>query len=889
MGIEILKENNGEQLIEYKLPNFINENGNKFSNNSDDYEILQVLGEGGFANVLKVKSKTNFGIYAMKKVDMSYIENVEKLSSKYYDNEILFLKTLNHPNIIKCYNVFKEDQYLYFIMEFMNNGDLKSYNEGNKIMNKKIEEGKLWEIFYKCLSGLDYIHKKNLIHRDIKLQNIFLDENFNVKIGDFNASAVTNIEAAKNFSKEQENADQLVNKYTKIDSGKYKAPEVNRFGNPYGKKIDIYSMGVSFYELCYGHFPNEKKPKEDEGIMYSKELKDFIDKMIKKDPNERPNCNEIMIYAKNYFINHYVKNTSVEATLNCFNNFPNFNNFFSDNDNINNIFNLKIKISILCFSIIQSIKDNNISQFKNDLYELKELMVKEGSDIKNFEEEIDPGNFIILFIRKLNSELNEILSPNKNISEDEQIKRYKILSRKFSFSPYDVEKNFELLISTYNKKILSFISRNFFSYIKITRTCLICNNSSCSFDKLYFIPINIKILKQKTEFSNNISLKDAFNSLKNSFANIGIIKGIECKKCKKISEFKETKNFYHTAKNLIIIFDRGEKMKDEDFIDFDDSLYLNSNDVEKYTEIHYKLTGIITKLKEEYISLIRQNNIWISSKGDQFTFEDSKKFGSVIALFYYSEQNFLILESQKKKLQKNLQNEQNFINNDNNNIINNNYNNNVINNNNNIINNNYNNNVNNNNHNNQFQNQNQFMINNINNQQQQQYYFNQINNNPQNNNIPVNSFQEGNYNINIIPNNIGNNNNSFVRQNFNNIGNHQNNNYNCGQMNNNQFSNYNNNFNQFNNSNNNSHFNNLQPNNSSFNQINNIQNSGNQFSVGVPMNNFNNINCYNNNNLNWNNFNQNNIMNNSNNFGNPMGNSNDNYQDINNMRRFNNF
>ena len=151
MGIEILKENNGEQLIEYKLPNFINENGNKFSNNSDDYEILQVLGEGGFANVLKVKSKTNFGIYAMKKVDMSYIENVEKLSSKYYDNEILFLKTLNHPNIIKCYNVFKENQYLYFIMEFMNNGDLKSYNEGNKIMNKKIEEGKLWEIFYKCL------------------------------------------------------------------------------------------------------------------------------------------------------------------------------------------------------------------------------------------------------------------------------------------------------------------------------------------------------------------------------------------------------------------------------------------------------------------------------------------------------------------------------------------------------------------------------------------------------------------------------------------------------------------------------------------------------------------------------------------------------------------
>ena len=95
-------------------------------------------------------------------------------------------------------------------------------------------------------------------------------------------------------------------------------------------------------------------------------------------------------------------------------------------------------------------------------------------------------------------------------------------------------------------------------------------------------------------------------------------------------------------------------MKDDIFIDFDDCVNLNSNDIERYNKIHYKLAGIITKLKEEYISLIRQNDIWIPSKGEQYTFKDTKKFGTIIALFYYSEQKVLTFESQDKNLETNL-------------------------------------------------------------------------------------------------------------------------------------------------------------------------------------------------------------------------------------------
>ena len=413
MGIEMIEKNNNEMLIEYKLPNFINERNNNVGGNSDDYEILQVLGGGAFSKVLKVKSKSNFGIYAMKKVDMAHIIEEEQLESKYFENEIQLLKSLNHPNVIKCFNIFQENQYLYFIMEFMNNGDLESYNDAIIQMQMKIPEEKLWEIFYKCLSGLDYIHKENIIHRDIKLQNLFLDDNFNVKIGDFNISAVTDENAAIKFANNQEQVDNLKNNFTTLGTHGYQAPEIG-YGE-YDQKVDIYSMGASFYELCYGHVPPKKRKHEKDEGLYSKELRDFVNKMIDPDPKKRPTCYEAMNYAKNFFIKLYVKNSAIESAFYCFNNFPNFNNYFSDNNVINYICEFGKEISRNCFSIIQSMKCNNLIQVKSDLYELRKALEGEGLDIKSDNNEIDPGNFIIFFIRKLNSELNEIFEPNTNI------------------------------------------------------------------------------------------------------------------------------------------------------------------------------------------------------------------------------------------------------------------------------------------------------------------------------------------------------------------------------------------------------------------------------------------------------------------------------------------
>ena len=99
MGIDIIEGNNEESLIEYKFPDFINKD-NDMGNKSDDFEILQVLGRGTFSQVLKVKSKKNFGIYAMKKIDKEKITKKYK-DKKYYKNEVFIVKQLSHPYVIK--------------------------------------------------------------------------------------------------------------------------------------------------------------------------------------------------------------------------------------------------------------------------------------------------------------------------------------------------------------------------------------------------------------------------------------------------------------------------------------------------------------------------------------------------------------------------------------------------------------------------------------------------------------------------------------------------------------------------------------------------------------------------------------------------------------------
>ena len=175
-------------------------------------------------------------------------------------------------------------------------------------------------------------------------------------------------------------------------------------------------------------------------------------------------------------------------------------------------------------------------------------------------------------------------------NETEKIIWYKILSKRYNFIPGNEQYNFKLFINAYNRKILSFISSNFFSHILTKRTCINCGIIRCYFSQLYFIPININILRRKMGLGfDKISLRNWFDSLKKTYVDIKKSRELVFKNCNMISEFRESKFFYRTAKNLIIIFDRGQNHENNSFIDFDEDLNLNNYDNGDIYPVNYHL------------------------------------------------------------------------------------------------------------------------------------------------------------------------------------------------------------------------------------------------------------------------------------------------------------
>ena len=654
----MIEQKNGEQIFEYQFPGFINEN-NYFGDKPDDYEVLQVLGEGGFGQVLKVKSKNALGTYAMKKVDMAKIlegKNEEEHWEKYFENEVMILQRLNNPNVCKCYKIFQDNNYLYFIMELMNNGDLKSYYAANKLLNIHIQEEKLWDIFYKCLSGLLYIHKEGLIHRDIKLENLFLDDNLQIKIGDFNVSVAINEASAQKFVQDANKIKNMLSAVTEVGSGGYMAPEI-RDPNGYDQKVDIFSMGISFFELMYWCKPYDydvnKQNFYDQNI-YSKEINNFVDKMIEKKPTNRMKSNDAYVIAKRYFIDKFVKNSSINSVMYCLNNFQNFNEYFLNQSYKNFLTDNKRPISKSVYNVIQSLNFfNNKNLIDENMYELRKNLINEGLDVKKDNEEIEPGKFIFFLINKLNSDLNEIINSKLYAYDPEQ---FWVLSSTYKFSQNNSENTFNLLLNSYNKRLLSLISRNFFNIIKTKKECFVCRNQSFSFSMFDFIPFNVEIISKKLQSNNNLSVKKAFECLLNSSIILTKEKNIFCDRCHCITQHLESKKFYHTAKNLIIVFDRGENLEQKQFINFDEQLILTNNEVERYNKVNYVLLGIICKIENkkenEYVSFVLKQNKWVSNK-NKYNLSDInlnldyiKKIGIVVSLFYYSFDDSMVLYSQ---------------------------------------------------------------------------------------------------------------------------------------------------------------------------------------------------------------------------------------------------
>jgi calcium-dependent protein kinase len=232
-------DNNGHKNVVIKKSFFIKETNEQIT---QYYEVIKKIGEGASAKVYKVKEKSTGEIKAMKEVDKSKLPDV-----KFFKTEINILAMLDHPNILRLFEVFEDQKKFYLIMELCTGGNLLSRMTKNHYREK--EAAKLME---QIISAVAYCHAKGICHRDLKPQNIlFCDETPNslLKIVDFGISKIYDPSLASL------KGDNVKNKKmtTQVGTKYFLSPEVIK-GN-YTEKCDIWSLGIILYYLLSGYLP----------------------------------------------------------------------------------------------------------------------------------------------------------------------------------------------------------------------------------------------------------------------------------------------------------------------------------------------------------------------------------------------------------------------------------------------------------------------------------------------------------------------------------------------------------------------------------------------------------------------------------------------------------
>lgn len=199
------------------------------------YEVESTIGKGNYALVKLARHRVTKTEVAIKIVDKTRLDK-ENLAKVY--REIDVLKMLNHPNIIKLYQVMETKNMLYLVTEYAPNGEIFDLIAKQRRLSEESAREKFWQI----ISAIEYCHKLSIVHRDLKAENLLLDANLNIKIADFGFSNFYNKEDTLN---------------TFCGSPPYAAPEVFEGKRYSGPEIDIWSLGVVLYVLICGALPFE--------------------------------------------------------------------------------------------------------------------------------------------------------------------------------------------------------------------------------------------------------------------------------------------------------------------------------------------------------------------------------------------------------------------------------------------------------------------------------------------------------------------------------------------------------------------------------------------------------------------------------------------------------
>ena len=245
----------------------LEEDGEIFRNDKDEenigyssFTVLEKIGEGGFGQVFKVKLNKTNEIFAMKSISKNYLLKTKQL--RYAQNECKILREMNHPFVIKMHYAFQTPQYLYFVLDYCEGGDLSIH-----IANKQVfEEYEAKFYVAELILAIEYLHSKDIIYRDLKPENVLLCNIYTNLIAKDGHLKLSDFGLAK-----QVYGNGLTAALSFCGSPAYLTPEM-LLKKGVSKPLDIYGIGTILYELLVGIPPYYDEDIETmyENIAYGK-------------------------------------------------------------------------------------------------------------------------------------------------------------------------------------------------------------------------------------------------------------------------------------------------------------------------------------------------------------------------------------------------------------------------------------------------------------------------------------------------------------------------------------------------------------------------------------------------------------------------------------------
>ena len=486
------------------------------------YKYGRLIGQGAFGKVNLGLNILTGRIVAVKSFNKSNSEltgdNMKKIK---YETDLM--KKLNHPNITKILEMFEDEKYFLIIMEYINGGNLFSFVKKRRKLSEKTAKF----LFRQIILGIKYIHEQNVVHRDIKLENLLIDLNNNVKICDFGIGR-------KVTSKNQLLFDQC-------GTLMYMAPEIllsTKEKGYEGFPVDIWSSGISLYIMLSGTLPFNYKNKKNENEEEENEEDESMSDKRKSKKNEDDNFE--LQYSIVYKEPKHIENISDEAR-----------------DLLKGLLNKDPKKRLTCEQILNhpwlyNFKEKNTSYNKFHLFTKAEMVMlsKTFIDYRKGNADDLKENFTL-------SNLESDNNKNKNNSKEENI-----TNKSSILAPYNsiISENESISQRLSIKSEDSFNDFNN-SKIKLDNEQIIFSKKIKEYNRMYELNNNGEVdngvlINSKTQSSINLSEKSSRSNNRNDILDLNISNGSyvlfnendEIIEVKKITDKMKKKN--NSKKNI---------------------------------------------------------------------------------------------------------------------------------------------------------------------------------------------------------------------------------------------------------------------------------------------------------------------------------------------------